>query len=41
MVLKNPVRVAAAHLAALAALEGRNARPPQPLYGRRVLDVGA
>ena len=40
VVLKNPVSIEAADLAALEGLEGKNNRPVQPLYDRVIQDVG-
>ena len=37
-VLKNPLPVSAADLAAFTRLQGKNNRPVQPLNGRSVLD---
>jgi carbonic anhydrase len=39
-VLKNPLSIEAEDLAALVKLEGKNARPVQPLYSRIVQTVG-
>ena len=37
-VLKNPLPIAPAHLAAFQRVQGKNNRPTQPLNGREVLD---